>query len=1228
MHRTLDFRVWKALPVILLLGSVLISVGGGPVSTNTASNLQDLGSIASSGIRDFRPVSSDEGWLLLANQLYWTSDAGDSWREITPPGSQSAAIAAVDFLDPSRGWAILTSLAGGDPVYRLEATVDNGRTWQSRDLTLFASGDPAAFSQDVFMQWRDDHTGWLVIQEATGVNFSVGTLFRTTDGGRTWARRTLPIGAPVVFITSSVGWVAGGAAGNELYLTQDGGLTWQAQAVRPASLQAGARWTYLTPTFSDIRHGLLPVEVTSGGLTRVDFYTTEDGGSSWNLEESQNLASSGALGASLPLSVLDPDHLLLVDPTTASLFRKTGPQQYSTLESADGLSGGIVSLHMATAEVGWVLQSGGDCSHAIDATCTQTSRLMGTRDAGRTWALLGSGGIHSPALASAQGSQAGNGLALVISYRNAPAESTGPLAGAGFDECEIGTLSQLQSWWNSGPYASVNLYIGGSARACPNTALTPYYVNQMHQQGWKFVPTWVGPQAPCTSFASRMSSDTTTAYNQGISQADAALAAAASLGLTDPAGTSAVIYYDLESYNTGLSSCRTAVQSFMNGWVRELNAKSDLAGVYGSPCSSALTDFLSNHYVPDAIWIARWNLNYYSSSATVWGGSCISDSDWANHQRIRQYAGDHDETWGGVTMVVDSDVLDGIVAIPYQGPGPTSPPAQPTDPKPTDGTTNDRGFDTFLYWNTNAIFCTLHIWGGSIDIHPTIGCSSYHLGTQYGGAYSWQLTVGNSYGNTTGPIWHFNIRPQGPTSLAASAVSSSQINLSWSLSSDEPANIDAYDIYINNQYIASLPKGTASTSVSGLACNTSYSFFLRSKRQTIQSLDSNTVSAKTGACTPGAFGKISPANGAPAEPTSETLTWGASATATSYQYCVDTTNNSSCDGTWTSVPATTASLTGLTAGTTYYWQVQAVNASGTTDADGGTWWSFTPSDTPATVTASPTPFSGTTSTATPTLTPTPTSTLTPTPTPTSGPGAPGAFNKIAPPNGAGGVGTNLVMSWSPSSGAALYLYCYDTVNDNLCDTNWTVTYATSASVYGLSPSATYYWEVEAVKPPGASFADNGSWWRFSPSGAPSTVQPGPTSTRTSTPTITPTQPTPTPSRTATATPTPGGITPTPTVTSPPGAPGAFGKINPANGARNLGTSVTFSWSASSGAALYLVCYDTTNNNRCDSAWTVTYAASFPMSGLSHGVTYYWEVEAVEPPSGAFADNGTWWAFTP
>jgi len=103
---------------------------------------------------------------------------------------------------------------------------------------------------------------------------------------------------------------------------------------------------------------------------------------------------------------------------------------------------------------------------------------------------------------------------------------------------------------------------------------------------------------------------------------------------------------------------------------------------------------------------------------------------------------------------------------------------------------------------------------------------------------------------------------------------------------------------------------------------------------------------------PGNFSKSAPANGATDQPANPTLSWGASSKATSYEYCIDTSNNSACDATWISTAASTsAGLSGLTPAIKYYWQVRANNASGTTNADGGTWWSFTTAGSPT----SPTP---------------------------------------------------------------------------------------------------------------------------------------------------------------------------------------------------------------------------------------------------------------------------------
>ena len=123
-----------------------------------------------------------------------------------------------------------------------------------------------------------------------------------------------------------------------------------------------------------------------------------------------------------------------------------------------------------------------------------------------------------------------------------------------------------------------------------------------------------------------------------------------------------VIYYDLEAYGASATSgCRAAVASFIRGWTERLHELGYLAGGYGSPATSHIADWASNSPPPDLIWIAVWSFDAYDPSATVWTPKYLSNSLWSNHQRIRQYAGGHYETWGGVKLDMDSNVLDGAV---------------------------------------------------------------------------------------------------------------------------------------------------------------------------------------------------------------------------------------------------------------------------------------------------------------------------------------------------------------------------------------------------------------------------------------------------------------------------------------------------------------------------------------------------------------------------------------
>jgi hypothetical protein len=92
---------------------------------------------------------------------------------------------------------------------------------------------------------------------------------------------------------------------------------------------------------------------------------------------------------------------------------------------------------------------------------------------------------------------------------------------------------------------------------------------------------------------------------------------------------------------------------------------------------------------------------------------------------------------------------------------------------------------------------------------------------------------------------------------------------------------------------------------------------------------------------PGNFEKVSPTNGAINQNNHPTISWNSSYGALSYEYCVDTNNNNTCDTSWVPNGNGWETLSNLLSGATYYWQVRATNEGGTTYADNGTWFHFT-----------------------------------------------------------------------------------------------------------------------------------------------------------------------------------------------------------------------------------------------------------------------------------------------
>lgn len=229
----------------------------------------------------------------------------------------------------------------------------------------------------------------------------------------------------------------------------------------------------------------------------------------------------------------------------------------------------------------------------------------------------------------------------------------GDLRGKGFDACTAPSHALMNAWRHSSEYASVGVYIGGVSRGCGQPNLTPHWVATQARNGWRLVPTYVGLQAPCTSFTHRISYNPATARAQGRAEAVDAVVQARALGLVAPS----TIYSDMEGYDNTLPKCVASVLGYLSGWTYTLQRNGYMSGVYSS-ASSGMRDLSTSYddpaYLrPDDIWIAWWN-----GLADVDGGSYVPDSQWRHHQRVHQYAGNVTETHGGYPLQIDRNYLD------------------------------------------------------------------------------------------------------------------------------------------------------------------------------------------------------------------------------------------------------------------------------------------------------------------------------------------------------------------------------------------------------------------------------------------------------------------------------------------------------------------------------------------------------------------------------------------
>ncbi|HEU5244346.1 MAG TPA: YCF48-related protein [Gaiellaceae bacterium] len=245
-------------------------------------------------------------------------------------------------------------------------TTNGGRTWRQSRLPNLGRGGVARGRSDPIanisgVQFVDRRDGWV-----SAANHSV---YRTSDGGRSWQASTVPGGGFIDFLDRRHGYALGP---DGLFRTADGGKTW---------LFVSKHSMHGPITFLDRRTGFAFEDRTGsiiGPYQGPEFgylYKTTDGGRTWSRYDIRGSARFveqpiAAFGRELVLAQNGPNRDGGINLAPATVYRsRDGGRSWSGARVPNGV--GVPAPLSAASPRVWVWASRRD--------------LFATRDAGRSW---------------------------------------------------------------------------------------------------------------------------------------------------------------------------------------------------------------------------------------------------------------------------------------------------------------------------------------------------------------------------------------------------------------------------------------------------------------------------------------------------------------------------------------------------------------------------------------------------------------------------------------------------------------------------------------------------------------------------------------------------------------------------------------------------------------------------------------------------------------------------
>ncbi len=198
--------------------------------------------------------------------------ANTAWDGVHSEPGQDNSVVDITAVDGSNAWA-LAIRSGGQSSEMVGLFTTNGMVWSQ--MTLPASGNPMFpifFSRILFV---DAQTGYLA-----GLDFPSNKIWRTTNGGQTWAEVTTT-DEPVTHLQALPTGEVFGVAGSEVVSSVDG-VTWTSVAVDGPGGEVGPEGIFmLNETCGWLVGGWAYDQDTHPAPSDGAAWYTSDGGQTW-----------------------------------------------------------------------------------------------------------------------------------------------------------------------------------------------------------------------------------------------------------------------------------------------------------------------------------------------------------------------------------------------------------------------------------------------------------------------------------------------------------------------------------------------------------------------------------------------------------------------------------------------------------------------------------------------------------------------------------------------------------------------------------------------------------------------------------------------------------------------------------------------------------------------------------------------------------------------------------